>query len=164
MPSDATQDEARRIARDAFLIFEHKEGSKMVDEKDIPTIVRSMGINPTGIQIEKLLEQLKGTQTEDTALIPLDRFEQVVSAFALSNKNDLIRDDYHKLMRAFRALDPERKGYIDAELFGSLMSARGEAFSTQETGTMLSCAAEAASGKVYYEDYAYKLATNGRKV
>jgi len=27
-----------------------------------------------------------------------------------------------------------------------------------------SCAAEAASGKVYYEDYAYKLATNGRKV
>jgi len=106
--------------------------------------------------------QLKGTQTEDTALIPLDRFEQVghhhlklhngflliwqadrnvhlqvVSAFALSNKNDLIRDDYHKLMRAFRALDPEKKGYIDAELFGSLMSARGEAFSTQETGTML---------------------------
>ncbi len=62
---------------------------------------------------------------------------QVVSAFALSNKNDLIRDDYHKLMRAFRALDPEKKGYIDAELFGSLMSARGEAFSTQETGTML---------------------------
>jgi len=62
---------------------------------------------------------------------------QVVSAFALSNKNDLIRDDYHNLMRAFRALDPEKKGYIDAELFGSLMSARGEAFSAQETGTML---------------------------
>ena len=106
--------------------------------------------------------QLKGTQTEDTSLISLDRFEQVghhhlklhdglllnwqanrcvhlqvVSAFALSNKNDLIRDDYHKLMRAFRALDPENKGYIDAELFGSLMSARGEAFSSQETGTML---------------------------
>lgn len=29
---------------------------------------------------------------------------------------------------------------------------------------LCSCAAEAASGKVYYEDYAYKLATNGRKV
>ena len=62
---------------------------------------------------------------------------QVVSAFALSNKNDLIRDDYHKLMRAFRALDPEKKGYIDAELFGGLMSSRGESFSTQETNTML---------------------------
>lgn len=62
---------------------------------------------------------------------------QVVSAFALSNKNELIRDDYHKLMRAFKALDPEKKGYIAADLFKSLMSSRGEAFSSQETTTML---------------------------
>lgn len=62
---------------------------------------------------------------------------QVVSAFALNNKTDLIRDDYHKLMRAFRALDPEKKGYIDAEVFGTLMSSRGEAFSSAETSTML---------------------------
>ena len=116
---------------------------------------------------------------------------QVVSAFALTNKNDLIRDDYHKLMRAFKALDPEKKGFISAELFSNLLSSRGEAFSTAETGAMLryvvnsmniwwtayvepdtvlnarcycSCASEAATGKVYYEDYAYKLATNGRKV
>ena len=33
MPAGATQDEARRIAREAFNVFEHKEGSKMVDEK-----------------------------------------------------------------------------------------------------------------------------------
>lgn len=61
----------------------------------------------------------------------------MVSAFALSNKNDLIRDDYHKLMRAFKALDPEKQGYIDAELFGSLLSSRGEGFSTAETSTMM---------------------------
>lgn len=62
---------------------------------------------------------------------------QVVSAFAFSNKNDLIRDDYHKLMRAFKALDPEKKGYIDAAIFESLLSSRGEAFSSAETSTML---------------------------
>lgn len=33
MSSDATQDQARRIARDAFLVFEHKEGSRLIDEK-----------------------------------------------------------------------------------------------------------------------------------
>lgn len=39
MPAGATQDEARRIAREAFLVFEHKEGSRMVDEKyDIATV------------------------------------------------------------------------------------------------------------------------------
>ena len=62
---------------------------------------------------------------------------QVVSAFALSNKTELIRDDYHKLMRAFRALDPEKNGYIDAQIFGTLLSSRGEAFNSAETSTML---------------------------
>ena len=33
MPLDSTQEEARRIAREAFVVFEHKEGSKVVDEK-----------------------------------------------------------------------------------------------------------------------------------
>ena len=33
MPAGDTRDEARRIAREAFLVFEHKEGSRMVDEK-----------------------------------------------------------------------------------------------------------------------------------
>lgn len=33
MPAGATQDEACRIAREAFLVFEHKEGSRMADEK-----------------------------------------------------------------------------------------------------------------------------------
>ena len=33
MSSDGTQDQARRIARDAFVVFEHKEGSRLVDEK-----------------------------------------------------------------------------------------------------------------------------------
>ena len=62
---------------------------------------------------------------------------QVVSAFALSNKNELIRDDYHKLMRAFKALDPAKTGYIDADLLAKLLSSRGEAFSAAETSTML---------------------------
>ena len=62
---------------------------------------------------------------------------KVVSAFALNNKTDLIRDDYHKLMRAFKALDPEKKGYLDAEFLGNLLSARGEAFSSQETSAMV---------------------------
>ena len=61
----------------------------------------------------------------------------MVSAFALNNKTELIRDDYHKIMRAFRALDPEKKGYLDGEFLGNILSARGEAFSTQETAAML---------------------------
>lgn len=67
--------------------------------RDVPTVIRSMGINPTGAQLQRLLEQvalvstpdpikftsvrlfsvlqLKEGQAEDSALIPLERFEQV---------------------------------------------------------------------------------------
>ena len=61
----------------------------------------------------------------------------MVSAFALNNKTELIRDDYHKIMRAFRALDPEKTGYLPADFLSNLLSARGEAFTTTETTAML---------------------------
>ena len=32
------------------ILFEHKEGSKLVDLKEIPTLVRSLGYNPSGTQ------------------------------------------------------------------------------------------------------------------
>ena len=64
----------------------------------------------------------------------------MITTYALDMKNELIRDDYHKLLRAFRAFDPEGKNFLEAEtLKGIVMSpmTRGEAFSSQEAGNML---------------------------
>ena len=53
MPS-ASEDRAERLrrhVRQAFILFEHKEGSRLVDIKDIPTALRACGVNPTQMQV-----------------------------------------------------------------------------------------------------------------
>ena len=52
-------------------------------------------------------------------------------------KNELIRDDYHKLLRAFRAFDPEGKNFLEAETLKGIVMGHGEAFSSQEASNML---------------------------
>ncbi|KAK9808641.1 hypothetical protein WJX72_001102 [[Myrmecia] bisecta] len=158
------EDENRRIAREAFMVFEHKEGSKMVDEKEIATVIRSMGINPSNAQIAEVQAQLKEGAEDDFNLIPLETFERVIAEFVQAKRDELARADYHLLMRAFRAFDPDKTGWIDAEVLKNLLLSKGEVFNGQEAGNMLGCAVDGDSGRIYYEDYAYVLATDGRKL
>ena len=44
------------------ILFENKEGSKLVDLKEIPTLVRSLGFNPTGTQANMVSELCMGQQ------------------------------------------------------------------------------------------------------
>ena len=62
---------------------------------------------------------------------------QTITTYALDMKNELIRDDYHKLLRAFRAFDPEGKNFLEAETLKGIVMGRGEAFSSQEASNML---------------------------
>ena len=62
---------------------------------------------------------------------------QVITTYALDMKNELIRDDYHKLLRAFRAFDPEGKNFLEAETLRGIVMSCGEAFSSQDAGNML---------------------------
>ena len=72
----------------------------------------------------------------------------------------LVRDDYHKLMRAFRAFDKEGKGFIELDALKLVLQTRGEAFSNDELNTF-QAGLGTIGGRVYYEDYAHKLASSG---
>lgn len=44
MPSqESAMDAARKRVLEAVMLFEHKEGSRLVDIKDVGTLVRSLG-------------------------------------------------------------------------------------------------------------------------
>eukprot|EP00951_Prasinocladus_malaysianus_P030290 scaffold284460_cov50-Prasinocladus_malaysianus.AAC.1 len=163
-PQQAAELEAaKKRARDAFLIFEHREGSRLVDGKEIATVIRSLGINPTGPQCDQLLEEVRNE--DGSPLITLDRFESVMAqALVEKSKTEFQRDDYHRLMRAFRAFDPEKRGWINADYLKNLMLTRGEQFTPDEVNHMLSVAVDEDTGRIYYEDYAMLLATDGRDI
>lgn len=154
---------ARKKARDAFLVFEHKEGSRLVDIKEIPTVVRSMGFNPNSEQITAIVDQIHIAAPEIGTFVPLETFETVMSKYMVEQRVALYRDDYHSLLRAFRALDPEGKGYIEVETLRQALSGSGEPMTEDEMKKMVEYCVDS-SGRVNYEDYAWKLATDGKSI
>ena len=63
------------------------------------------------------------------------------------------RDSEEKLLRAFRTLDPDNKGYVEAEKVRTLLTTHGERFSQEEIDDFLNFAVDADSGLLHYEDY-----------
>ena len=68
-------------------------------------------------------------------------------------ENQYPRDSEDKLLRAFRTLDPDNKGYIEAEKLRNLLTTHGERFSQEEIDDFLSFASDSESGLMHYEDY-----------
>eukprot|EP00873_Tetraselmis_striata_P006582 jgi/Tetstr1/426846/TSEL_017060.t1 len=162
-PQQAAELEAtKKRVREAFLTFEHREGSKLVDSKEIATVIRSMGINPSSAQCDLILSEIRNE--DGTPLITLDKFESVMTRYLMEKKSELQRDDYHRLLRAFKFFDPEKRGWIPADYLKNLMLTKGEVFSSDEVNHMLSAAVDEDTGRIYYEDYAMLLATDGRDI
>ncbi|GIL86092.1 hypothetical protein Vretimale_13887 [Volvox reticuliferus] len=155
----------RGRVRESFILFEHKEGSRLVDFKDVPTAIRSCGVNPTSVQLNLILDQLAAlnAESEATGLVNMENFEIVVSNFLIQQEASLLRDDYHTLLRAFRAFDPEGRGFIEAETLRTLLSGRGEPMTEEELNRMMVVAGDE-QGRVWYEDYAQRLANDGRTI
>jgi len=153
----------RKHVREAVILFEHKEGSRQVDIKEIPTLVRSLGVNPTVMQTNLILDQIASMSTSDSTLIPLENIEIIVANFLIQQDAALFRDDYHILIRAFRAFDPEGKGYVLAEQIRAALQSKGEPLTDDELSRMVGFAADE-NGRIYYEDYSQKLTEDGRSM
>ena len=223
---DASElDALKKQIRETAILLENKEGSRLVDLKEIPPLIRNLGFNPTVAQANMIIDQLaSGT---DSTLIPMETVEDVISAFLSTQVREseargmrlfrssrsllqscmghehgrgsldvmvmhwtvdnscqrtcrfscqnlercpsaaqeelLVRDDYHTLIRAFRAFDPEGKGYCLAEQLKTVLQARGEPMTDDELNRMIGFAADE-DGKLYYEDYCHRLAPDGRTI
>jgi Ca2+-binding EF-hand superfamily protein len=186
--------EAKKRVREAFIIFEHKEGSKLVDSTELPTIVHSLGVNPTTAQVQVLQQRIAAALAPPPAAPPaaaaapaaadgpapapappaaaasttpaflaLEQCEGLIAAWLLESKDALQRDDYHTLLRAFKALDPDSTGYIEADKLEQLLGSADDALSPEELNNMLSVSADD-QGRVLYQEFALRLATDGRPI
>eukprot|EP00898_Chlorokybus_atmophyticus_P007243 jgi/Chlat1/751/Chrsp104S01229 len=158
----AAADAARERVRKAFALFETKEKKNEVDEREIPTIVRSLGLNPTQDQLRDILHEVRG-EDNTTGVVAYDRFEKCMLRVLLEQMKDYTRDTEATLLRAFQGLDPEGRGYIDGETFKSLMVTLGDTFRPEEVTDMMQVAVDEETGKVWYEDYVEMLARSGRE-
>ena len=90
-------------------------------------------------------------EEEPTGFIRFERFERMMSRVLLENQYP--RDSEEKLLRAFRTLDPDNKGYVEADKVRTLLTTHGERFSPEEIEDFLNFAVDAETGLLHYEDY-----------
>lgn len=68
--------------------------------------------------------QIKAGQDEDTALVPYATFESVVVPWLVQHEKALKPAGFHALMRAFKAFDPEEKGWIDSQMLKTTLTTK----------------------------------------
>jgi Ca2+-binding EF-hand superfamily protein len=132
----------------AFSLFD-RDNKGMCDVREIGTIVRHLGICPTEIELRDLITECE--EEEPTGFIRFERFERMMSRVLLENQYP--RDSEEKLLRAFRTLDPDNKGYVEADKVRTLLTTHGERFSPEEIEDFLNFAVDAETGLLHYEDY-----------
>ena len=141
------RDIGKQIKASFDLFDRDKKG--ICDVREIGTIVRHLGICPTEMELRELITECE--EEEPTGFIRFERFERMMSRVLLENQYP--RDSEDKLLRAFRTLDPDNKGFVEAEKVRTLLTTHGERFSQEEIDDFLSFAVDAETGLLHYEDY-----------
>merc|ERR1719506_3269615 len=140
-PDDPQTKERKKRIKDAFKVFD-EENNDIADVREVGTIMRSLGVNPTEKELHGMLAQME--EDEPTGFVKYEKFEPVVLKCIADN--EIPTDSEEDLIRAFKALDTDNKGYLTADELRELLTKNEEHFSSDEITEMLAYAVDAETG------------------
>ncbi|RHY34204.1 hypothetical protein DYB32_001084 [Aphanomyces invadans] len=128
--------------------------------------MRYLGAYPSEKDIiKKILPEMQ--EDEPSTFVTYERFEKKMLEVLYSHEYEPDTDE--TLLAAFRVraccstaavasllfqvLDPEKKGYIDADVMKDLLITKGTPFREKELEGFMHVAKDGETGRVYYEDY-----------
>ena len=161
----------RKTIREAFSYFD-KVGNATVFQEEVGTIMRYLGQFPSEQDVVEVI--LREIQDDDPSnVVSYEAFEKMILRCLVEREYD--PDDSEALLAAFQVLDPEGKGWIDAQQMKEYLSSGPVGFRDKEwsefieysrdrsTAAALSGSADGGAaatlegGRIYYEDYVAKL-------
>jgi Ca2+-binding EF-hand superfamily protein len=149
------KDVQKRITT-AFRLFDSTK-SDVVDVREIGTVIRSLGFNPTELQVKEMIDKL-----EDDANPGFISLAAFLPAMVASIEDEAFpRDSFETIAQAFQVFDPDGKGFIEMDDLKEAMTGQGERFSEEEIESMIRACADVTTGRIHYEEYARSLAENG---
>ncbi len=117
--------------------------------REIGTIVRHLGVNPTEIELRDIISEVE--EEEPTGFVRVEKFQRAMARIILRKRYP--RDSADKLLRAFKTLDTKNTGAVDSNKLRDMLTTRGERFSQEEIDEFSSFAIDDTTGKAHYEDY-----------
>ena len=101
--------------------------SRNPEERDELTLARQTDQN----QLREIMNMVRDPDI-DSGFIQYDRFEKELLRMVTEQQNELIRDSEDKLLRAFRAFDPEGRRYIEPEKLKRFALNNGDKMTEEE--------------------------------
>ncbi len=139
----------KKKIEDAFALFD-PEGKGCLIQEEVSTAMRYLGAFPSEREVvETVLPDMM--EDEPTAFVTYEKFEKKMLEVMAQNLYEPDTDDI--LLAAFKAIDTDEKGYIDADRMRELLSTYGTAFRPKEIDGFMSRAKDMETGRIYFEDY-----------
>lgn len=129
--------------KEAFALFD-KDGDGTVSAKELVVVMRSIGLNPTAEEIQKMMDEIvPGNEGE----IEFDGF---IMLMALKLKETEIEDE---LKEAFKSFDRKTKGYYTMEDLKAMVYQYGERIPDEEIEKMFREQDINQNGQITFEEF-----------
>jgi calmodulin len=129
--------------KEAFQIFD-KDGDGSITTKELGTVMRSLGQNPTEDELRKMIEEVDqdGSGTID--------FREFLGLMARKMKET---DTEEELIEAFKVFDRDGNGLISAHELRFVMASAGEQLTDDEIDEMIKEADIDGDGYINYSEF-----------
>eukprot|EP01045_Picozoa_sp_COSAG04_P007086 COSAG04_NODE_361_length_15860_cov_18.114904_10_plen_1886_part_00 len=137
-------DERTQQLKDLFKLFD-KDDSDSIDAKELSTVVRALGLNPSNADLENLMAKF---DKDESGSISFAEFESMHSECM----QDI--DSQEKLKKSFEIFDQDGNGYVSAEELRKTLTSLGEKLTFDEAKEMINEADTDRDGQINYEEFA----------
>eukprot|EP00299_Pterocystis_sp_00344_P007562 c2504_g1_i1.p1 GENE.c2504_g1_i1~~c2504_g1_i1.p1 ORF type:complete len:150 (+),score=48.01 c2504_g1_i1:41-490(+) len=145
MADQLTNDQIREF-REAFEMFD-KDGSGTIDARELATVLRSLGQNPTN---EQLREMISIVDSDHSGTIDFGEFLNMMARKLIDTNIE------EELIQAFRVFDENNNGYITLPQLRQILTTFG-GMGQDQFDEMISTAEDEHDGKVYYVRFVKRL-------
>ena len=129
--------------KEAFSLFD-KNADGIVATKDLGTVLRSLGQNPTAAELQDMINEV---DSDGNGTIDFPEFLTIMSRKMKDT------DTEEEILEAFRVFDKDGSGFTTAAELRHVMTNLGEKLTDQEVDEMIREADLDGDGKVNYEEF-----------
>lgn len=129
--------------KEAFLLFD-KDGDGNISSKELGTVMRSLGQNPTEAEIRDMIKEV---DTDGNGQIEFNEFMKM-----MQNKMQEVDSD-EEIREAFKVFDKNGDGFISAAELRHVMTNLGEKLTDEEVNEMIKEADLDGDGQINYEEF-----------
>ncbi|CAK9154281.1 unnamed protein product [Ilex paraguariensis] len=142
--------------KEAFSLFD-KDGDGCITSKELGTVMRSLGQNPTEAELQDMINEVDADQN---GTIDFSEFLNLMARKMKGTDSDdeleealKDTDSEEELKEAFKVFDKDQNGFISAAELRHVMTNLGEKLTDEEVDEMIREADLDGDGQVNYEEF-----------